>query len=143
MTLPGPAGTPYEGGVFGLLVALPEGYPFQPPAVTFATRVYHPNVTNDTPGQICLDLLKQGSEAGAARDCWSPSVKLEKVLLAVRALLAQPNPADPLELRIAEEYERDRPAFDKNARMYTQRYAKGQPRFAEALAAAAEKAKKK
>ena len=63
VTIAGPRGTAYEGGVFKLEMYLPEEYPMVPPKVHFLTRVYHPNV--DRVGRICLDILKvSGVESG-------------------------------------------------------------------------------
>lgn len=121
VTLQGPANTVYSSGQFGLVVQLPKEYPFKAPLVTFATRIYHPNVTNDESGNICIPLLKSEN--------WKPVCKLEQVLEAVRDLLAEPNPDDPLEPRIADEYRNSRAQFDKTAREYAARYAKGPPRF--------------
>merc|ERR1711860_205718 len=53
----GPSGSPYEGGTFILNVTFPADYPFKPPKVSFATRIYHPNI-NSTNGGICLNELK-------------------------------------------------------------------------------------
>jgi ubiquitin-conjugating enzyme E2 D/E len=119
--LEGPEGTVYQGGRFGLVVTLPAEYPFKAPTVTFATRIYHPNVTNDSLGNICLGLLKPEN--------WKPSTRLASVLEAVRGLLVEPLPEDPLEARIADEFRNDRREFDKNARGYVQRYAKGPVKF--------------
>merc|ERR1712216_346000 len=49
----GPAGTPYEGGQFTMMVQFPADYPFKPPSVTFTNpkAVYHPNVNEE--GLIC------------------------------------------------------------------------------------------
>lgn len=121
VTLAGPAASPYAGGTFGLVVNLPVEYPFKAPVVTFSTRIYHPNVTNDAQGSICLGALKAEN--------WKPASKLLGVLEAVRGLLVEPMPDDPLEARIAEEYKRDRKEFDKKARQHVTQYAKGQPRF--------------
>jgi ubiquitin-conjugating enzyme E2 D/E len=121
VVLSGPPDTPYAGGTFGLVVALPVEYPFKAPTVTFATRIYHPNVTNDSQGSICLGLLKPEN--------WKPASKLLGVLEAVRGLLVEPAPDDPLEARIADEYRADRKEFDKNAKAYVARYAKGPPKF--------------
>ncbi|KAJ6410480.1 hypothetical protein OIU84_007263, partial [Salix udensis] len=38
-TIPGPVGTPYEGGTFQIDITLPDGYPFEPPKMQFATKV--------------------------------------------------------------------------------------------------------
>ena len=126
VTLDGPAESVYAGGKYGIVVSLPPEYPFKAPAVTFATRIYHPNITNDNLGNICLSMLKPEN--------WKPSSKVLSVLEAVRQLLIEPQPDDPLESRIAEEYRHDRKEFDKNARAYVQRYAKGPARFDGALA---------
>ncbi|KAH9990269.1 ubiquitin-conjugating enzyme [Xylariaceae sp. FL0662B] len=117
ITLLGPANTAYAGGVFTLTLTLPADYPFKAPAVQFNTRIYHPNVTNDAEGNICLGLLKPEN--------WKPASRLRGVLDAVRQLLVEPNPDDPLEPRIADEFRSERDLFEKNARSYVSRYAMG------------------
>ncbi|KAK4450802.1 ubiquitin-conjugating enzyme/RWD-like protein [Podospora aff. communis PSN243] len=126
--LDGPPDSVYAGGKFGIIVTLPSEYPFKAPVVNFATRIYHPNITNDSLGNICLGLLKPEN--------WKPASRLLSVLEAVRALLIEPQPDDPLEGRIADEYRRERKEFEKNAKAYVARYAKGPVKF-DALAAAA------
>lgn len=85
-------------------------------------------MTNDAAGNICLPLLKDEN--------WKPGSRLRAVLEAVRALLDAPNPDDPLEPRIAEEYMREREVFEKNARAQVVAYAKGTPSFVTAAPAA-------
>jgi ubiquitin-conjugating enzyme E2 D/E len=86
ISLPGPMGTPYEGGVWTLLVQFPADYPFKPPRVRFLTPIYHCNVNND--GGICLDILK---------DSWSPALSVVKVALSIHAMMGDPNADDPLD----------------------------------------------
>lgn len=117
VTLAGPQGSAYEGGTFGLAITLPSDYPFKAPTVKFTTRIYHPNVTNDSMGSICLSMLKPEN--------WKPASRIRGVLEALRNLLIEPQPDDPLEARIADEYKNDRAGFEKNAKQYVDRYAKG------------------
>jgi ubiquitin-protein ligase len=126
--LEGPEDSVYAGGRFGLVIKLPVEYPFKAPTITFATRIYHPNVTNDSLGNICLGLLKS--------DKWKPSTRISSILESIRSLLLEPQPEDPLEARIADEYRNDYKEFEKNARAYVQRYAKGPVKFGDTVVAA-------
>jgi ubiquitin-conjugating enzyme (huntingtin interacting protein 2) len=92
-TIPGPIGTPYEGGTFKIDITLPDGYPFEPPKMQFATKVWHPNISSQS-GAICLDILK---------DQWSPALTLKTALLSVQALLSAPEPDDPQDAVVAQQ----------------------------------------
>jgi ubiquitin-conjugating enzyme E2 D/E len=110
----GPADSPYTGGVFKLKIQFPIEYPFKPPHIQFATKIYHPNI-NST-GLICLDILKQ---------TWSPALTISKVLLSITSLLTDPNPNDPLAPDVAHIYTTNRAQYEQEARAYTLRYASG------------------
>jgi ubiquitin-conjugating enzyme E2 T len=116
----GPEGSPYEGGSFRLQLSLPTRYPFEPPAVRFVTKVYHPNI--DPVGRICLDSLKL-PPAGQ----WQPSLNIAQVLSQVRLLLAEPNADDPLMPDISDLFRSDRPRFDRVARQHTRAHAFASP----------------
>ncbi|KAG1883689.1 ubiquitin-conjugating enzyme/RWD-like protein [Suillus subluteus] len=112
-TIPGPQGSPYEGGVFNINIQLANDYPFSAPKVTFVTRIYHMNISDK--GNICIDILKQN---------WSPALSLFKVMLSLSSLLTDPNPQDPLVPSIATEYIRNRVQHDRTARRWTELYAR-------------------
>ena len=110
----GPEGTPYYGGIFNLDILFPTEYPFKPPKIHFKTKVYHPNI--NSVGSICLDILK---------DKWSPALTISKVLISICSLLNDPNPDDPLELDIANEYKTNYDKFKEAAMSWTTIYASG------------------
>lgn len=70
----GPTGTPYSQGLWKLSLKIPESYPVAPPKATFRTRIWHPNVEENT-GSVCVDTLKKD---------WQPHLTLRDVLI-VRA----------------------------------------------------------
>lgn len=79
----GPPQTAWSGGVFRLAIDIPDNYPFQPPSCKFTTDVFHPNV--DTDNRPHLDILDKA---------WTPAFTIEKLLIAVRSMLANPD-TDP------------------------------------------------
>ncbi|XP_057797935.1 uncharacterized protein LOC131014015 [Salvia miltiorrhiza] len=114
--LQGPEGTVYSNGVFKIKIQIPERYPFQPPIVTFATPIYHPNIDNG--GRICLDILNL-----PPKGMWQPSLNISTVLTSIGLLLSEPNPDDGLMHEASRDYKYNRQAFDQNARSMTEKYA--------------------
>ncbi|CAH1426368.1 unnamed protein product [Lactuca virosa] len=113
----GPEDTVYEKGVFKIKIQIPERYPFQPPIVTFATPIYHPNI--DTGGRICLDILNL-----PPKGAWQPSLNISTVLTSIGLLLSEPNPDDGLMCEASKEYKYNKQVFDQKARSMTEKYAK-------------------
>ncbi|KAL6856166.1 hypothetical protein ACP4OV_018968 [Aristida adscensionis] len=115
-TIIGPQGSPYEGGIFFLDIVFPLDYPFKPPTwrpVTFKTRIYHCNV--DSTGRVHLDILKDG---------WSPAFTISKVLLAIKDIISNPDPYNPLVMSISRQYLTDRTKHDEIAAEWTMRLGK-------------------
>src|SRR3569623_130996 len=69
VNLTGPAGSPYEGGNFELLITIHANYPYRAPDARFGTRIYHPNVKSDD-GSICTELYQSN---------WSPTKNIRHV----------------------------------------------------------------
>ncbi|KAJ0440542.1 putative ubiquitin-conjugating enzyme E2, UBA-like superfamily, Ubiquitin-associated [Helianthus annuus] len=113
-SIPGPVATPYEGGTFKIDIDLPDAYPFEPPRMKFATKVWHPNISSQS-GAICLDILK---------DQWSPALTLKTALLSIQALLSAPEPDDPQDAVVAQQYLKDYQTFASTARYWTESFAK-------------------
>ncbi|KAI9771617.1 MAG: hypothetical protein M1840_001832 [Geoglossum simile] len=116
ITLEGPKDSPYVGGTFKLHLALPNDYPFKPPTLSFKTKIYHPNVSNDEKGSMCLGMLRSEE--------WKPSSKISGVLLTARNLLTDPRPDDAIEAQIADQYKTNYSAFVGVATEWTKRYAR-------------------
>ncbi|KAH0286757.1 ubiquitin-conjugating enzyme [Aureobasidium namibiae CBS 147.97] len=112
----GPEDSVYANGKFNISVSLPKEYPFKPPTVSFKTKIYHPNVSNDDKGTMCLGMLRS--------DEWKPPNKIRDVLMLVRQILAAPQPDDAVESRIADEYKNNREVFEKNAKEFVAKYCK-------------------
>lgn len=109
----GPAGTPYENGVFRMKLILSHDFPHSPPKGYFLTKIFHPNIANN--GEICVNTLKKD---------WNPSLGLRHVLIVVRCLMIEPFPESALNevagKMLLENYEE----YARHARLYTGIHAK-------------------
>ncbi|XP_030463697.1 ubiquitin-conjugating enzyme E2 22 [Syzygium oleosum] len=115
----GPAGTPYENGVFRMKLLLSYDFPHSPPKGYFLTKIFHPNIA--TNGEICVNTLKKD---------WNPSLGLRHVLIVVRCLLIEPFPESALNEQAGKMLLENYEEYARHARLYTGIHAlKPKPKF--------------
>ncbi|XP_074629469.1 ubiquitin-conjugating enzyme E2 G2-like isoform X2 [Acropora palmata] len=114
----GPEGTPFEGGVFTTRLVFPPDYPLSPPKMRFTCDMFHPNVYPD--GRVCISILHapgddpMGYESSAER--WSPVQSVEKILLSVVSMLAEPNDESGANVDASKMWRDNREKFNEIAR---------------------------
>lgn len=139
--LQGPKDTPFEGGVFEVVLKVPDQYPLVAPNVRFKTKIFHPNVhfkvcsmswlqpsdnhaqrtteaaeTLLQTGEICLDILKTA---------WSPAWTLQSVCQAIIALMSDSAPDSPLNCDAGNLLRaNDIRGYNSLASLYTVEFAK-------------------
>jgi ubiquitin-conjugating enzyme E2 D/E len=110
----GPQDTPYDGGKFIVNIDFSDNYPFKAPKVKFVTKIFHPNIKQDT-GEICAQAIENN---------WVPTLNARFVIESLVTLLKNPNADHPLEAEIAELFIKDYKGFCGKAREFTASYAK-------------------
>jgi ubiquitin-protein ligase len=103
--LDGPEDSLFEDASFVLTLKFPQDYPNHPPDVKFVTKVFHPNIYMD--GSICLDILQHR---------WSVSLDVTTLLISIRSLLTDPNPASPANSEAAMLYQNHRRDYERRVR---------------------------
>ncbi|XP_020330183.1 ubiquitin-conjugating enzyme E2 G2 isoform X1 [Oncorhynchus kisutch] len=109
----GPEDTCFEGGVFPALLSFPSDYPLSPPKMRFTCDMFHPNIYPD--GRVCISILHapgddpMGYESSAER--WSPVQSVEKILLSVVSMLAEPNDESGANVDASKMWREDRDQF--------------------------------
>ena len=61
--LSGPPDSPFAGGTFTLQIHIPAAYPFEPPRVTFLTKIWHPNISLSS-GYVCFGHAERQMDTG-------------------------------------------------------------------------------
>uniref|UniRef100_A0A915PMA5 Ubiquitin-conjugating enzyme E2 G2 n=1 Tax=Setaria digitata TaxID=48799 RepID=A0A915PMA5_9BILA len=113
----GPDETCFENGVFPAKIVFPQDYPLSPPKMQFTCDIFHPNIYPD--GRVCISILHSpgddptGYESSAER--WSPVQSIEKILLSVVSMLAEPNDESAANVNAAKMWREDREQFERIA----------------------------
>ncbi|EEQ89171.2 ubiquitin-conjugating enzyme E2 G2 [Blastomyces dermatitidis ER-3] len=120
----GPEGTPFEGGVFAAELKFPRDYPLSPPTMKFlGGGVWHPNVYPN--GTVCISILHPpGDDPNHyehASERWSPIQSVEKILISVMSMLAEPNDESPANVEAAKMWRDQRSEYEKRVRSEVRR----------------------
>ncbi|KAF2743227.1 ubiquitin-conjugating enzyme E2 15 [Sporormia fimetaria CBS 119925] len=114
----GPKGTPFENGVFPAELRFPKDYPLAPPKMKFTVDMWHPNVYSD--GTVCISILHAPGDDPMqyekASERWSPIQSVEKILISVMSMLAEPNDESPANVDAARQWREDRKGYEKRVR---------------------------
>ncbi|KAF1812207.1 ubiquitin-conjugating enzyme [Eremomyces bilateralis CBS 781.70] len=109
----GPEGTPFEGGVFPAELKFPKDYPLAPPTMKFTCDMWHPNVYAN--GMVCISILHApGDDPNHyehASERWSPIQSVEKILISVMSMLAEPNDESPANVDAARMWRERREEY--------------------------------
>lgn len=114
VTVSGPPDTPYSGGLFKATMRFPDHYPFEPPTVTFTSKMWHPNVFPT--GDVCMSILQAPTafdppDPEFSCERWSPHHTVESVLLCIISILSSPDCDQPANSLAAEQWRHDREEF--------------------------------
>ena len=113
----GPSDTPYQNALYKARLQFPRDYPLSPPSMKFlpGSVPYHPNIYSD--GRVCISILHPPGDDPMqyeqANERWSPVQSVEKVLLSVVSMLAEPNDESPANVEAARLWRTDRAEFDR------------------------------
>ncbi|KAI9508068.1 ubiquitin-conjugating enzyme/RWD-like protein [Russula earlei] len=108
----GPEGTPYQGGFFRVKFEFTEEYPAAPPKCWFATKIFHPNVSNT--GEICVNTLKKD---------WKSSYGIGHILVTIKCLLIYPNPDSALDEEAGKLLQENYENYCERAKLITSVHA--------------------
>ncbi|KAF2946675.1 hypothetical protein DAI22_02g313300 [Oryza sativa Japonica Group] len=115
----GPPGTPYAGGTFPVDVWYPNEYPFQPPKLTFKTKISQLMLQsrtyecNSIAAGVPSEHRRRGADGGGRASR----------LLGFVSILYDPLLDYPINDDIAEQYENEYELYEKEAREWTRRYS--------------------
>jgi len=104
-------------------LSFPHDYPLSPPKMKFVTDLFHPNIYPD--GRVCISILHapgedpMGYETSAER--WSPVQSVEKILLSVVSMLAEPNDESAANVDASKMWRDDRTKFESIANLTVQK----------------------
>ena len=118
----GPKETPYENGIFTILILFPPDYPLHGSEFKFLNKIYHLNVDprNDV-GHISLNSINELRIRGKVRNF--PTYGIKRALFDIFCLFFDQGIEGAYDDEMAKQYRDYRSEFDKLAKKWTQEYA--------------------
>ena len=120
-SMKGPAGSPFEGGIFKIRIDLGESPIFNPPTFIMETTIFHPNIGNQEPllNKFCPDLL------GTKSEVWTQRNKLIDIVTKIYDLFkGEPNVGSVVNEEAMALYHHEKNQWIQKCKELTKQYAK-------------------
>ena len=121
VTMVGPVNTPYDGGLFTVIITFPFDYPSHGPEFQFKNKMYHLNVNNE--GHICLTSINEWRVTGKVKENF---YTVKQALFDIFCLFYNQGVDSAYDTKMAEKYKLDPEQFNLEAKQWTQKYASPQ-----------------
>lgn len=123
----GPKDTLYFPGQYKAQLTFPQDFPYKPPEMRILSSFWHPNVYED--GRVCISILHapgvdEQNSLETAQMRWTPVQSIEKVLISVVSLLADPDASDagaPANVEALSEYRKNRPKYIQRCKEFAEK----------------------
>ena len=122
ITMLGPRGTPYEGGLFTILAIFPDDYPIHGPEFKFENKIYHLNVDfKNNLGYICINSINAWRVSGQVPG--KPSYTVKQALFDIFCLFYNQGVEGAYDEKMAQLYKNNPQKFNDEAKNWTQKFA--------------------
>ena len=122
VTMLGPGGTPYENGLFTILVNFPQDYPNHGPEFKFMSKLYDLQVDCQRDfGLICISKLNDWRIRGKVKDL--PFYTVKQALFDIFCLFYNQGVESAYDNQMANLYVNNPDQFNATARQWTSMYA--------------------
>ena len=124
VTMYGPKNTPYENGIFTILIIFPLDYPLRGPEFKFLNKIYHLNVDlkrQDSFGHISLNHINEWRIRGKVYS--RPTYGVKQALFDIFCLFDSQGIESAYDEVMANKYMNKRELFNEEAKKWTVKYA--------------------
>ena len=118
VTMVGPVNTPYDGGLFTLIIKFPYDYPNHGPEFQFKNKMYHLNVNNQ--GHICLTSINEWFVTGKVKNNF---YTVKQALFDIFCLFYNQGVDSAYDQGMADKYKCNPEQFNLEAKEWTKLYA--------------------
>jgi len=119
-TMPGPRDTPYEDGIFTILITFPSDYPSHGPEFRFKNKIYHLCVDPKN-GHICIASINSWRTCGKVKGGQIYNVK--RALIDIFCFFYVNDPDSAFSMEMAKQFRINKKEFDEEAKRWTKLFA--------------------
>ena len=115
----GPKNTPYENGIFTILITFPGDYPNHGPEFRFKNKIYHLGV-NPENGDMCIAAINSWRISGYIKE---QSYNVKRAIIDIFCFFYENSTISAYDIEMKEQFTNNPEKFYEEAKKWTKLYA--------------------